>query len=87
MALNSTILTRLEPTIELDKLRFKSYGEQAGDNPGNNHGSRALGVEFPLIMINNYRFEQEDISSFEISLEGIVPTISLTLIDSKSFYS
>ena len=80
MALDSKILTRLEPTLELDKLQFKSYGEQDGDNPGDNHGSRALGVEFPLIMINNYRFNQEDISNFEISLEGIIPTISLTLI-------
>tara|TARA_R110002124_G_scaffold124613_2_gene283655 strand:+ start:2666 stop:4162 length:1497 start_codon:yes stop_codon:yes gene_type:complete len=87
MALDSKILTRLEPTLELDKLQFKSYGEQDGDNPGDNHGSRALGVEFPLIMINNYRFNQEDISNFEISLEGIIPTISLTLIDNQSYFT
>jgi hypothetical protein len=87
MALESKILTRLEPTLELDELRFKSYGEQAGDNPGNSNTSRELGVEFPLIIINGYRFNQEDISNFEISLDGIVPTISLTLIDNQSYFT
>jgi hypothetical protein len=38
-------------------------------------------------MINNYRFNQEDISNFEISLEGIIPTISLTLIDNQSYFT
>ena len=38
-------------------------------------------------MINNYRFIQEDISNFEISLEGIIPTISLTLIDNQSYFT
>ena len=33
MAIQGKILTRLEPTIELDKLGFKSYGEAEGDNP------------------------------------------------------
>tara|TARA_R110000803_G_scaffold169015_1_gene232062 strand:- start:2325 stop:3821 length:1497 start_codon:yes stop_codon:yes gene_type:complete len=87
MALESKILTRLEPTLELDKLKFKSYGESEGDNPGAANTSRELGVEFPLIMINNYRFIQEDISNFEISLEGIIPTISLTLIDNQSYFT
>jgi len=84
MALDGKILTRLEPTLELDKLRFKAYKEQEGDNPGDNNTTKDLGLEFPLIVINGHRFKQNDINSFEIAFEGIVPTIAITLTDSTS---
>ena len=84
MALDGKILTRLEPTLELDKLKFKAYKEQEGDNPGDNNTTKDLGLEFPLIVINGHRFKQDDINSFEIALEGIVPTIAITLTDSTS---
>ena len=87
MALEGKILTRLEPTIELDKYKFESYGEQDSDNPGDANTTRELGVEFPLIIINGYRFNQADLKSFEISLEGFVPTISLGIIDTESYFN
>ena len=87
MAIQGKILTRLEPTIELDKLGFKSYGESEGDNPGDNNTSQELGVEFPLIIINGYRFDQPDINAFEISLNGFAPTIDITIKDIKSTFT
>lgn len=87
MALEGKILTRLEPTIELDKYKFKSYGEKEGDNPGPSNTTRSMGVEFPLIIINGYTFESSDIRSFEISLDSFVPSISLGVIDTQSYFS
>lgn len=87
MALESKLITKLEPSIELDKLKFKSYKEKEGENPGDNNTTRDLGMEFPLVMINNYRFSQEDIQSFEIDMESIIPTISVTVVDSRSQFT
>ena len=87
MALESKLITKLEPSIELDKLKFKAYNEKEGDNPGDNNTTRDLGMEFPLVMINNYRFSQEDIVSFEIDMDGMLPTISLTVTDSRSQFT
>jgi len=87
MALEGKILTRLEPTIELDKYKFKSEGEVDADNPGDSNSTREMGVEYPLIIINGKRFSRVDIKSFEISLEGFVPTIALGIIDSESNFN
>lgn len=86
MAIEGKLLQKLEPTIELDKLKFKSYGEQEGENPGDANTTREMGVEYPLIVINGYRFKQSDINSMEISIEGVVPTINLSLTDSNSTF-
>ena len=87
MAVQGKILTKLEPTIELDKLKFKSYKESEGDNPGDNNTSQELGVEFPLIFVNGYRFNKPDIKHFDISLAEFSPTINITIIDSESLFS
>lgn len=79
----SKLITRLKPTIEPDKLQFKAYGEGSGEN----NTTRDLGVEFPLVIINGYRFSQDDINSFEISMEGMLPTISVTIVDSKGYFT
>jgi hypothetical protein len=87
MALDGKILTIIEPTLELDELRFKAYKEQEGDNPGDNNTTRELGLESPLIMINGYRFPKEDIRSFEIELTGTIPTLSLSLTDGQGYFT
>jgi len=87
MGLEGKILTRLEPTIKLDEFKYKSYGEQAGENPGDNNTTRDMGTEFPLIIINNYRFRSEDIKFFEISMDKAIPEILLTLVDNRSQFN
>ena len=87
MGLEGKILTILEPTLELDKYKFDSEGEQDGDNPGEHNTTRDMGVEFPLIIINGYTFMQNDVRSFEISNEGLVPTISLSIVDNSANFN
>lgn len=87
MAIEGKILTRLEPTIELDKYKFKSEGEQDGDNPGDHNTTRDMGVEFPLVIINGFTLMQNDIKSFEISSEGLIPTINMTMVDNSGGFS
>jgi len=86
MALEGKLITKLEPSIKLDEHKFKAYDEQEGENPGDNNTSRSLGVEFPFISVNGYRFQKNDINSFEISMEGVIPTINISITDSQSFF-
>lgn len=87
MAVQGKILTKLEPTMELDKLEFKSYNESEGDNPGDSNASQALGVEFPLILVNGYRFWKPSIRRFEINLRGFSPTIDIVIVDVDSLFT
>jgi hypothetical protein len=87
MALEGKILTRLEPTLKLDEYKFESYSEEDGDNPGNSNTTRGMGVEFPLIIINGYRFNQNDIKSFELNIDGMLPTLELTVVDNGSNFN
>lgn len=78
MALGNHILTITEPTIKLDELEFESFNEERGDN----NTSRGYGFDVtPFIMINGYDFRDESIKSLEIRVDGMVPTIELTIVD------
>ena len=83
MALESKLLTRLEPTIQLDKYKFKAFREEEGGS----NVSRDKGMEFPLIIVNNYQFPREDIRSFEINVEDKIPTITVTVVDNRSQFA
>lgn len=83
MALEGKLLTKLEPTIQLDEYKFKAFKEEEGGS----NVSRDKGMEFPLIIINNYKFPQMDIRSFEINLEDVIPTITVTVTDTRSQFN
>lgn len=87
MASSSKLISKIKPSIETDKLKFKAYNEKEGDNPGDNNTTRDMGMEFPLVVINGYRFDQSDISSFEISVEGFLPEISITVTDGQGYFT
>ena len=87
MAQSSKLVSKLKPTIKTDELKFKAYKEQEGENSGDNNTTRDLGLEFPLIIINGYRFGQDDIISFEIAIEGILPKISISLVDTQGVFT
>lgn len=79
MALNNHILTLVEPSIQLDKIKFEPYGE----NQGQNNTSKGYGGDGePFVFINGYTFEPEDIQSFELRVDGYIPRLSVTIIDS-----
>lgn len=80
MALSNHILTIVEPSIELDKLKFESYKE----NEGKNNTSKSYGGDGePFVSINGYNFSPEDIFNFEIRTDGYVPTLTVTIVDTK----
>lgn len=83
MAIENVILARLEPTIKLDEYKFKAYKEEDGFAGT----SKDKGMTVPLVIINGYRFNDWDIKSLEISLEGEIPKIELTITDSRSQFS
>ena len=87
MAQSSKLVSKLKPTIKTDELKFKAYREKEGENPGENNTTRDLGLEFPLIIINGYRFIEDDINSFEIEMEGMLPKISISVTDSQSVFT
>jgi len=83
MALEKHILTRTEPTIELDDLEFKSYGEEDGEM----NSSKDYGAGTPFLRINGYDFEGESISTMLLNLNGIIPTIDIAVIDKHAFFA
>ena len=84
MALSNHILTIVEPSIELDKLKFKPYGEDKGQN---NTSEDYGGQGYPFVSINGYAFSPEDIQNFEIRVDGFIPRISVTIIDSMGQFA
>ena len=84
MALGNHILTITEPTIKLDEFEFESFNEEQGDN----NTSKGYGFEgAPFVLINGYIFQEEDIKSLEIRVDGMVPTLDLTIIDTEGQFS
>ena len=84
MALGNHILTITEPTIKLDEFEFDSFNEEKGDTKT----SKSYGFDgIPYVMINGYIFKSEDIKSLEVRVEGIIPTIELTIVDTESQFS
>lgn len=83
MSLKNKVLAVLEPTMVLDKFAFKAYGEGKGGLAT----TRDAGMVAPLVIINGYRFNPDDIKFLEISLENSIPKINLTLIDTASKFA
>lgn len=84
MALGNHILTITEPTIKLDEFEFESFNEEQNEN----NTSKGYGFDStPFVLINGYVFQSEDIKSLEIRVDGMVPTIDLTIIDTQSQFS
>lgn len=79
MALNNHILTLVEPSIKLDRFNYTPLKDAEGITDVN----EGMGLEVPLVIINNYNFQDEDIQSLEINLSGPLPVINVTVGDSQ----
>jgi hypothetical protein len=77
MALNNHILALIEPSIQLDKIKFTPFKDAKGETNVN----EGIGADVPYVIINGYQFEEKDIISLEISLSDLVPKISLSVTD------
>jgi len=83
MALDKHILTRTEPTIELDEISFKSYGEEDGKI----NASKGYGEMIPFISINGYVFGDGGVNSMNLNLNRTLPSIDITITDTNSFFA
>ena len=83
MAVDNHILTITEPTIELDELIFGSYDEESGATKS----SSAYGDTVPFIHINGYTFKDSDIISFELNMQGTIPTLNVNIFDSRNQFT
>ena len=80
-SLDNHILTVIEPTIELDKVKFPSYGEGEGNEKAN------TSIDYNvLVSINNYTFTDDNIKSLKLSVNSKIPTLDLVLMDSEGLF-
>ncbi len=78
----SSILRQIEkPSIKLNELSV----EQIDYNISNNKeqtglkSQKTIGLDYPLIKINNYQFKKEEIVYFEIDCTAKIPKLTLTV--------
>ena len=83
MNLDNNILALVEPTIEPRKLETPSRGEEEGGD----RITKTFAIDSPLITVNGYVFEKNDVTSMTLSSAGVIPTINVTLVDSKNIFT
>lgn len=81
-SLSNHILTITEPTIKLDELGFNSMGEGEGNERANTTQSYDT-----IVSINAYIFKDEDIKSFTLKSDGVIPSLDLVLVDTRGLFS
>jgi hypothetical protein len=81
--LENNILALVEPAIEPKKLEVRDPAESAGKN---DKVTKNIGIEKPVVLINDYAFSKNDVRSFILSSEGPYPMVSATLIDTKNIF-
>lgn len=77
-SINNHILTITEPTIQLDKIEFASFGE----NEGNDRANTSKGLNL-VVQVNGYMFNMESITKMTLDCTGVLPTLDLSIIDIK----
>jgi len=88
-AIDTNILTITEPTIELEPFAITDMESQEGDDRSKNKDklSKSIGDAYPGIRINGYDFQKDDVIYFELSLDDFIPTLNVTLRDSKGVFT
>lgn len=81
-----------EPTMPLDEMTSYDVEDgtssQIGSPSSNVKYSKQYGGAFPMVQVNDFVFEGEQIDSMEIRSEGFRPSASVTInVTNKSFYS
>ena len=81
-ALDNHILTIIEPTLELDKIEFPSFGEGEGNEKADT--SHDYNV---MVHINNYTFGDDNVKSMKLGVDSKIPTLELVLMDLEGLFS
>lgn len=83
MALDSHILTILEPKVKLDSMKTPNFEERTS---GDAHSSFQGGT-VPYVKINDHTFQPIDIVKFTLDLNGKYPEIRATIKDSENIFT
>ncbi len=81
-SIDNHILTITEPTIVLDTLQFESFKEDEGNDKAITSGGLDI-----TVLINRYEFAMDDILRMNLDCTGTLPTLDITLVDSKGQFS
>ena len=88
MAISNLILTITEPTLKLDEIAIVDFESKiATENTTMIPPSKFVGMFYPLIFINLYEFTISDINTFELTLQGFLPTIRINVTDTKDIFN
>jgi hypothetical protein len=82
-AISNNILTVTEPTIQLEPFEIGNSETADKPNTNNDRTSKFSGDQFPAIRINKVDFNREDIISFTLDLDSIVPKFNIVVRDGK----
>ena len=83
MNLDNNILAVVEPAIMPTPIEVEGVGESEGGDKQ----TKAIGVDVPLIVLNNYQFQQKDIQSFFLDNSGVLPRVTVRVADAKNTFS
>jgi hypothetical protein len=86
-AISNNVLTVTEPVIKLEKFEIGNTETSDGPNKNNDRSSKFAGDQFPAIRINKFDFNREDILSFSLNLDGMLPTFSAVVKDTKGQFT
>jgi hypothetical protein len=88
-SIDTNILTITEPTIELEPFEIADIESQDGEGRSKNKDklSKQVGDVSPALRVNGYDFEKNDIIYWELNLDGFIPKMTATVIDSKGAFT
>lgn len=92
-AVTRNILTITEPSIKVDPFDIPDI--ESGQGNGNNDRksankdklSKEVGDTYPAIRVNEYDFYKHEIVSFRLSLDSILPAMTVTVSDTKGYFN
>lgn len=85
MNLDNNILAVVEPAIMPTAIEIEGHGE-SNESGGADRQTKAIGVDLPFVLLNNYQFMQKDIQSFSLDNSGFLPEMRIRLVDRKNTF-
>ena len=90
MAFNTKIIERFKSSMQLEEIAIKDT--ESDDQPDvaseeSAKPSKAVGHIAPYVKINGYVFDHNDIEDMTLSEQGFLPSINITIRDTKGVFS
>jgi hypothetical protein len=86
---NTNILSLFKPTIQLDEIAIRDVESDAQDiKVSDDHArpSKIVGNIAPYVKVNGYVFDHNDILDMSLFETGFLPTMTITIRDSKGVF-